>query len=323
MNEPLISVIVPIYNVEAYLPECIESILNQTYANFECILVDDGSPDRCGAICDEYAKRDSRIKVIHQPNRGVSEARNTGLDAANGQYISFVDSDDWIKPEMLEVLFEITQKYQVQIADAIVLRGAEIQDDRIVVSSGQEMMLRYMRDDLNAFTHSASAYWSPFPKLFEASLWKDPQARFPRNMVYEDLQTIPYVYFHADRAALISKPLYYYRMRENSTMHSKTSPDIVTIVQWLMDYCSEHDISPDTVFSFGVEHLYAYFCREKRAGTSVQEPFFQALRAFLKKHYFGMLKMSEIDTISKLRLSELALFNSIRIPMRKTGRNEE
>lgn len=99
---PELSIIVPVYNVEEYLPKCIDSILVQTFTDFELILIDDGSPDRCGEICDEYAAKDSRIVVIHQKNQGVSAARNAGLDIAKGTYIGFVDSDDWIEPELYQ-----------------------------------------------------------------------------------------------------------------------------------------------------------------------------------------------------------------------------
>lgn len=100
--DKLISVIVPIYNVEKYLTKCIESIINQTYENLEIILVDDGSPDNCPIICDEYAKRDSRVKVIHKKNGGLSDARNAGLDIATGEYIMFIDSDDFVEIDMME-----------------------------------------------------------------------------------------------------------------------------------------------------------------------------------------------------------------------------
>lgn len=99
---PLISIAVPVYKVEPYLGQCIKSILKQTYKNFELILVDDGSPDDCGAICDDFAKRDSRIRVIHQANGGVSRARNAGLDVANGTYVTFIDADDCVTPRYLE-----------------------------------------------------------------------------------------------------------------------------------------------------------------------------------------------------------------------------
>ena len=100
----LISVIVPVYNVEPYLRKCVDSILAQSYSNLEVILVDDGSPDGCGAICDEYAAKDARVRVIHKPNGGVSDARNAGLDIMTGDYVAFVDSDDWVEADMYRTL---------------------------------------------------------------------------------------------------------------------------------------------------------------------------------------------------------------------------
>jgi len=113
---PEISIIVPVYNVELYLRRCIDSILAQTFTNFECILINDGSPDNCPAICDEYAVKDSRIIVIHQKNAGVSAARNAGLDIALGEWIGFVDSDDWCDPEMFEILYKNAKEQQADIS---------------------------------------------------------------------------------------------------------------------------------------------------------------------------------------------------------------
>ncbi len=113
---PELSIIVPVYKVEPYLPKCIDSILAQTFTDFELILIDDGSPDRCGEICDEYAAKDSRIVVIHQENKGVSAARNAGLDIAKGEYIGFVDSDDWIEKTMYKRLISIMQADDTDIA---------------------------------------------------------------------------------------------------------------------------------------------------------------------------------------------------------------
>ena len=111
-----ISVVIPIYNVEKYIERCIDSVLNQTYMNLEIILVDDGSPDRCGEICDNYAQIDKRIRVIHKENGGLSSARNAGLRIATGDYISFVDSDDWIEPHMYETLLKNAINYKAQIS---------------------------------------------------------------------------------------------------------------------------------------------------------------------------------------------------------------
>ena len=106
MDAPLISVIVPVYKVEAYLDRCVQSIVDQTYRNLEIILVDDGSPDNCGAMCDAWVEKDSRVRVIHKENGGLSDARNVGMAAASGEYLGFIDSDDYIAPEMYQVLWE-------------------------------------------------------------------------------------------------------------------------------------------------------------------------------------------------------------------------
>ena len=111
----VISVIVPVYKVEQYLPQCIESIINQTYRNLEIILIDDGSPDNCGKICEEYAQKDKRIKVFHKKNGGLSDARNYGIARASGEYLAFVDSDDWIEPDMYEVLVNWIEDHQTDI----------------------------------------------------------------------------------------------------------------------------------------------------------------------------------------------------------------
>ena len=116
MKEPKISVIVPVYKVEPYLRKCLDSIVNQTYRNLEIILVDDGSPDNCGAICDEYAAGDGRIRVIHQENGGVSSARNAGLSAVTGEWVGWVDSDDWIEPDMYEYLLKNALEQNADIA---------------------------------------------------------------------------------------------------------------------------------------------------------------------------------------------------------------
>ncbi len=116
MKSELITVVVPVYKVEKYLAKCLDSIINQTYKNLEIILVDDGSPDNSGMICDEYAQKDDRIKVIHKENGGVAKARNDAIDIANGEYIGFVDSDDWVEPDMYEVLVNNIKKYNADIS---------------------------------------------------------------------------------------------------------------------------------------------------------------------------------------------------------------
>ena len=118
MEQALISVIVPVYKVEAFLPKCVNSILNQTYKNLEILLVDDGSPDGSGALCDAYARQDSRVRVIHKKNGGLSDARNAGIEAAAGDYLAFVDSDDWLEPDTYEVMLSAAERHHTQLVCA-------------------------------------------------------------------------------------------------------------------------------------------------------------------------------------------------------------
>ena len=118
MDSTIISVIVPVYKVEQYLDRCISSILQQTFEKFEVILVDDGSPDRCPLMCDEWAKRDERVKVIHKKNGGLSSARNAGIDIAKGRYINFVDSDDWMEKDALSYLYELRNRFDADFSMA-------------------------------------------------------------------------------------------------------------------------------------------------------------------------------------------------------------
>ena len=142
MTEPLISVIIPVYNVEEYLDKCIQSVLNQTYHNLQVVLVDDGSKDKSGEICDKYAKLDPRIQVIHQTNAGVSAARNVGLDTALGDYIAFVDGDDWIYQRMYEHLYGLMLQYEADIVQC----AAESNVDRNNFkeeNDGQKILYRF------------------------------------------------------------------------------------------------------------------------------------------------------------------------------------
>jgi glycosyltransferase involved in cell wall biosynthesis len=207
---PLISVIVPVYKVEPYLRRCIDSIRNQTYTNLEIILVDDGSPDNCGHICDEYAQKDKRILVIHQENGGLSAARNSGLDRCTGDYIGFVDSDDCIHPEMYERLYQDICTYHTRLAfchpnmcygsipDINKNLPTECKDKEFVI-------LKSMTENI---------WWSAWTKLYERSLFK--KLRYPHGKTNEDYAITMYIYDMCDRIAINYNKLYNYCVRENS-----------------------------------------------------------------------------------------------------------
>lgn len=213
----LISVIIPIYKVEEYLDECITSVIAQTYTNLEIILVDDGSPDNCPQMCDNWAKKDARIKVIHKRNGGLSDARNAGLDIATGEYISFVDSDDYIKPDMLEKLYASICKVDADIAACGILN---CEGDRqntwgcrdFVGSSEQIYGLLY--DDA-AYPVTA---WN---KLYRRCCWE--KFRFPVGKICEDAFTTYQLIHRANRIVMIPEALYCYRIRPESIMTSSFS----------------------------------------------------------------------------------------------------
>ena len=213
----MISVIVPIYNVEKYLPKCLESLVNQTYRDIEIILVDDGSPDRCPEICDAYAQKDRRIVVIHQKNGGVSSARNAGLRAARGAFIGFVDPDDWVQLKMYEVMLEAMNERQ---ADMVVcgyeyydedgnldeVRRYPCREDEII--SQKEMMKRFS-DIPPTVRH---VVWN---KLFKRALLNDLYFKEGLHASEDVLFLMDYV-LKIKSAAVVHRPLYCNRMRDGS-----------------------------------------------------------------------------------------------------------
>ena len=220
MNEPKISVIVPVYKVEKYLRKCVDSIINQTYQNLEIILVDDGSPDNCPAICDEYAAKDSRVRVIHKENGGLGDARNAGLDACTGEYIGFVDSDDWIDANMYSDMATMMEEKNLDVvcAPANIVENGQIIDircryypDGSIVDS-MEIARRCLVNEIQAYL--------PF-KLFRRNCWES--LRFPVNCIFEDVAISFRPYLNASRPiGFLDRPYYYYvKNQDGLTFHRK------------------------------------------------------------------------------------------------------
>ena len=213
-ENPLISVIVPIYKVERYLPKCVDSILKQTYSNLEIILVDDGSPDGCGALCDEFAVRDSRIRVIHKPNGGLSDARNAGIAIASGEYFAFLDSDDYLEPDAYQAMVALAKKYDAKLVCAgrfdedgetgEAVLGLCPEKEEFV--PGKELVRRIFHWD-----HLDSAAWD---KLYARELFRE--IRYPVGRVVEDVPTTYRLVLLAGGAAMLPKPVCHYVHREQS-----------------------------------------------------------------------------------------------------------
>ncbi|MBR6572821.1 MAG: glycosyltransferase family 2 protein [Clostridia bacterium] len=219
MNEKIVSVIVPIYGVEKYLDKCVESIVNQTYKNLEIILVDDGSPDNCPTMCDEWAKRDDRIKVIHKENGGQASARNKALDVMSGDYVFFVDSDDYILEETIETMLYYTKKNNADICvcsyiidNGIKCAKAPAVKEKTICHTEELMGLYFKTPFIN------TVVWN---KLYAADIFDE--LRFAEVRAKEDVMLMHEILHKSKTAIIIPDRLYVFRVRIGSTENSKFS----------------------------------------------------------------------------------------------------
>ena len=220
--KPLISVIVPIYNVEKYLRECVDSIIHQTYKNLEIILVDDGSPDNSGSICDEYAMYDKRIKVIHKKNGGLSDARNVGLDNCAGEYISFIDSDDYVSIFFIEILYNAACLNDSDIVTLVksVPFPAESDARPRLIGSADNCVTKTIEPDkaLELMLYQNIPNGAQF-RLYKRRIWN--KIRFPFGYLFEDVATTYKTFIAAKRMTIVDGNIYAYRVRHDSIVRMK------------------------------------------------------------------------------------------------------
>lgn len=259
--EELISIIIPVYKVEKYLPRCIESVAAQTYKNIEIILVDDGSPDRCPEICDEYAQKDSRITVIHKENGGLSDARNTGIEAAHGRYLGFVDSDDYIHPDMYQKLYEalLAEKTDAAVCgiervDCTDYQIKRIEDKEVHVYTGLQAVRNILDKDLHVVSVIACG------KLYKRSLFE--QVRFPVRKLHEDEFTTYRVFYQCRKVVYLSGRYYYYFQRQNSIMGTRKyvfSYDGLEAYEQMADFFAG---TGDMDLFYLIKYKYLYMLKE-------------------------------------------------------------
>lgn len=215
----LVSVIIPVYNVERYLKKCIDSILNQTYKNLEIILVDDGSTDCSSKICDEYAKNDTRILVIHKVNGGQSEARNIGISESKGEYIFFVDSDDYIEYNAIETMLEIAENKNV---DMVIADIYSVNEKGEILNEGKGQYT-FQNESLFSAEEAAQAFaeldWGPWNKLYKRSVHKN--IYFPKGKIHEDEAIMFQLFERCDKIVYTNARLYNYLQREGSTTSAR------------------------------------------------------------------------------------------------------
>ncbi len=229
---PLISVIIPIYKVEKYLRRSIESVLNQTYRNLDIILVDDGSPDHCGQICDYYAKTQARVRVIHKENGGLSDARNAGLAVAGGDYIAFLDSDDYYSPYFIEILYQqiVNTGAEVAVCSYEVTQELEPEDGPDFQRDLKQYQMgrfhphvydrkRMLLNQYDAICQDATYFIVAWNKLYKASLFR--KVRFPKGKIHEDEATTYRIFDQIEKGVYLRMPLYaYYQMEDSITRKS-------------------------------------------------------------------------------------------------------
>lgn len=257
----LISVIVPVYNVEKYLTRCVESIRKQTYSNLEIILVDDGSPDECPRMCDQFVRDDARIKVIHKPNGGLSDARNAGIEAASGAYIGFVDSDDYIHPKMYMELWKSLKAEQADIAVCGVKKvfdGSGDMPDQsgntARVYSGREAVANIF--EASMYLQSVVA-WN---KLYRRELFSD--VRYPVGKIHEDEFTTYELFYKSDKVVYNTGIYYYYYQRADSIMGERK-------ISFSSDGLEAYEQMADFFEKKGETHIlqlirYRYLCLLKK-----------------------------------------------------------
>lgn len=298
---PMVSVIIPIYNVEAYLRECIDSVVNQTYPNLEIILVDDGSPDNCGAICDEYAQADPRIKVVHQPNLGVAAARNTGLDQVTGEFVSFIDSDDFIASNMIEIM--VSRLIQDN-ADMVICDVALCYDHSNIWSCDSPLTDRTFTLAEFVEEYLAWQYIIPCNKLYRRTLFRG--VRYPVGCIHEDNATIHRILGECSTIATIPDKLYFYRQRRGSITHSGLSikhADSLTAFADQVCYASEkgwHKMAGKTASDYVNKFFELYFHFPK---TQENQLYFDRMDASLKKALPYLLRSSKVSLRHKIYLS--------------------
>lgn len=226
---PNISVIVPVYKVEAFLRRCVDSILSQTYDDFELILVDDGSPDNSGAICEEYAAKDDRIHVIHRTNGGLSAARNTGIDWAfansDSQWLAFVDSDDWVHPEFLERLHlaAVQHRCLISVCGFYHTDGGEISEEEDFSSRCMSADDYYCSDEFGNATPAACG------KLYHRSLFEN--LRYPVGKLHEDEFTTYQTLYQAENIAVMTGRMYAYYQNPEGITHSRWNPRRMDVLE--------------------------------------------------------------------------------------------
>lgn len=312
---PLVSVIIPVYGVERYLDECVSSVVNQTYRNLEVILVDDGSPDNCPAMCDEWARRDGRVRVLHRQNGGLSAARNSGLGVARGKYVLFVDSDDLIAPVLVDEAVERLQQdkseiclYRHVLFDETPKSTWDYKEASQFPESGA-----YDSETALAFLFSQRIHNYAQMRVASRALYERIGFVFPEGRTMEDMATTATAIGEAERVSVVNEPLYYYRQRSDSIVASWSHKMSVNTHLALADVLGYvHRSHPDVLVAaenYAIKMLF--YCWKS-------EPSEDASSASLDSRRKGIVEWIT-DEVRSVGITNLSRLNLVKYLLLKVG----
>lgn len=324
-NKPPVSVVVPIYNVEKYLDRCVQSILSQTYNNLEIILVDDGSPDHCGRMCDNYAKKDARVKVIHKDNGGLSDARNAAIDIATGEYILCIDSDDYVHHNLVMTLVESSQHNNADIAVAgyqNVLEG-EGPVDLNRPMANTDIRALDAQDALEIMLYQKHVTNSAWGKLYRRSLF-GTDIRYPKGKLCEDLATTYRLFGRAKKIAICSAKLYFYLQRPTSIINSPFKEDRADALKFAEEQLLfvKHNFPEIQKAAENRVFMEAVFITSAMtiADRKQYAPIWDACRCVFKKYQWRVLKDPEARLQQRIYGLAVALSPYLILPIEELKR---
>lgn len=317
----MLSVIIPIYNVEKYLTKCIESVINQTYKNIEIILVNDGSTDNSKEIIDKYSSIDSRIKVINKKNGGLSDARNVGIELAKGEYITFLDSDDWIELNMYEKLYKYIKQ---ENADIVQCSYQKVYDEEVNNQKNkEEVNIMSGEKSLYNLGEKTVVVWN---KIYKRELFND--IRFPKGKYHEDEFTIYKVLYKANKIVDLNLPLVYYRQREDSIMNSKFNLkrlDALEAFNERLAFYKEKNLDELQQITFAqiLHFTNLFYIKIKDSDIDNKHEILKVLRKSIKKDYILFMKNKYVTLKQKILLTIFILNKEIFYQLYKNKVNQK
>ena len=301
MNNDLVTIIIPIYKVEKYLSRCIESVLEQTYKNLQIILVDDGSPDNCGKICDEYAKKDNRIQVIHKENGGLSDARNKGLEIAKGKYIYLLDSDDYLEINTIQYLHSLAEEYQADIIvgkERLVFENCKCNNYKC---EKEEVEIYNEKEALEIMLYNTKFTNMGCNKLYKTNLFEG--IKYPFGKLYEDLGTTYKLIVKSEKIVLTNQYTYNYLIdRNDSIMNKKFNEkrmDGLEFAEEILQYINKSypSLTDAAIFRLYIECVYILL---KLPNKKIYKEQNDKIKKYLRKYRWNVLKNKKVSKKQKI-----------------------